>query len=84
MWGRPSFQERPNGDCIFYDATRAKCSIYSIRPIQCELFPFWASVMESKEEWDKEARRCPGMNDGRLHSADEILNLLAQDPFGDL
>jgi len=84
IWGRPSFVERQNGDCVFYDASCSKCVIYPIRPLQCVLFPFWISVMESKEKWDKEARRCPGMNDGCLHAAKEIQTLLSQDPFGDL
>jgi len=83
-WRRPSFVERSNGDCVFYDAADSKCSIYPIRPLQCELFPFWASVMESKEEWDRQARRCPGMNDGRFYAAEEIQKLLTLDPFGDL
>jgi Fe-S-cluster containining protein len=83
-WGNPSFTERQNGDCVFYDAAEAKCSIYTIRPLQCELFPFWVSVMDSREEWDKEARRCPGMNSGRFYTADEIRACLAQDMFGDL
>ena len=83
-WGKPSFVERQNGDCVFYDANETKCSIYPIRPIQCALFPFWASVMESRKEWDKEARRCPGMNDGRLHTAEEIGNALAKNPFENL
>ena len=84
MWGRPSFVERRNGDCVFYDAGSAKCAIYPIRPLQCSLFPFWALVMESREEWDRQARRCPGMNGGELHAAEEIRNALARDPFGDL
>ena len=83
-WGRPSFLERQNGDCIFYDAVSAKCAIYPIRPLQCSLFPFWASVMESKEGWDNEARRCSGMNAGQLHEAEEIRNALAKSPFKDL
>ena len=83
-WAKPSFIERTNGDCVFYDAQSAKCAIYPIRPLQCKLFPFWHSVMESREEWDKEARRCPGMNNGRFHSAKEIGDFLAQDPLGDL
>ena len=83
-WGKPSFIERMNGDCVFYDERSAKCTIYPIRPLQCVLFPFWSSVMESREEWDKEALHCPGMNNGRLHSAKEIGNFLAQDPLGNL
>ena len=80
---KPSFTERRNGDCVFYDAKTAKCSIYHIRPLQCALFPFWVSVMKSAREWDKEALRCPGMNEGRRYSADEIRAFLTMDPFGD-
>ena len=83
-WEAPSFIEKWNGDCVFYDAASVKCVIYPIRPLQCVLFPFWASVMESREEWDKQAQRCPGMNAGQLHAAEEIRNALAQDPFGSL
>jgi Fe-S-cluster containining protein len=83
-WGRPSFRERRNGDCVFYDALSAKCSIYHIRPLQCALFPFWPSVMESREVWDKEALRCPGMNSGQFHTAEEIKGALTLDPFGGL
>jgi len=84
MWGRPSFMERRNGDCVFYDTESDKCAIYHVRPLQCALFPFWASVMESREKWDGQARRCLGMNTGQLHAAKEIGDALARDPFGDL
>jgi Fe-S-cluster containining protein len=80
-WGSPSFIERRNGDCIFYDAESSKCSIYSLRPAQCSLFPFWLSVMESREEWDRQAAQCPGMNEGRLYAPEEIRSLLERDPF---
>ena len=83
-WGRPSFRERRNGDCVFYNAETARCAIYPVRPAQCALFPFWPSVMESRAEWDRQARHCPGMNDGRLHSAEAIRALLDRTPFGDL
>jgi Fe-S-cluster containining protein len=84
-WGRPSFIERAGGgECVFYDAETARCKIYPLRPAQCVLFPFWHSVMDSKEDWTLEALRCPGMNEGRLHTAKEIHALLEQDPFDDL
>ena len=78
-WGRPSFIERPNGDCIFYRAEEARCSIYGVRPSQCRLFPFWTEVMRSEESWASYAKSCPGMNDGRLYSASEIEALLRED-----
>jgi Fe-S-cluster containining protein len=83
-WGRPSFLERANGECVFYDAEKARCEIYPFRPAQCALFPFWPSVMASKLDWDREARRCPGMNGGSFHGAEEIESLLRQSPFEDL
>ena len=83
-WGAPSFLERPNGDCIFYDAQKAKCAIYPLRPAQCSLFPFWPSVMESKAEWDERAKHCPGMNEGRSYIKEDIRKLLEQCPFEDL
>ena len=83
-WGSPSFVERRNGDCVFYDSREAKCAIYPLRPAQCVLFPFWPSLMESKDLWDEHAERCPGMNDGRLYAAEEILEFLDCCPYEDL
>jgi Fe-S-cluster containining protein len=83
-WGRPSFRERRNGDCVFYDASGAKCAIYSFRPAQCSLFPFWPSLLASKAEWDEEAKRCLGINEGRIYTSEEIQELLKQCPFEDL
>ena len=83
-WGSPSFVERRNGDCIFYDAQTAKCAIYSLRPAQCSLFPFWPSLMESEKELEEEAKRCPGMNEGRVYTEAEISKFLEQCPFEDL
>ncbi|GHV47602.1 zinc/iron-chelating domain-containing protein [Synergistales bacterium] len=83
-WGRPSFKERHNGDCVFFDAQEKKCKIYLLRPAQCALFPFWPSVLESAESWTSEAVRCLGMNDGPLWSADNIRFLLSKSPFEDL
>lgn len=71
-WGRPSFRERPNGDCVFYDKAGARCSIYPVRPAQCRSFPFWAELLESESAWDAYAKRCPGMNEGPLLSPSEI------------
>lgn len=78
-WGRPSFIERANGDCIFYRAEEARCSIYAVRPSQCRLFPFWADVMHSEESWASYAKDCPGMNEGRLYAASEIEALLREE-----
>lgn len=77
-WGPPSFRERPNGDCIFYDAGTSRCSIYPVRPSQCRSFPFWPEVLESPASWEAYAARCPGMNEGPLLSPAEITEWVCQ------
>lgn len=69
-----SLKERPNGDCIFLQ--NGRCSIYRVRPIQCRTYPFWPENLQTPEAWEKEARHCPGIGAGRLHSREEILKLL--------
>ena len=33
---------------------------------QCRIFPFWPELLESRQEWRKTARYCPGMGKGPL------------------
>ena len=42
------------------------CSIHPARPTQCRIFPFWPELVESRREWLKTARYCPGMGKGPL------------------
>ena len=74
-WGRDrlSLREKSNFDCIFWDNG---CIVYRARPLQCSSFPFWDSVICSKEAWEAAARRCPGMNTGELHDKEEIAGCL--------
>ena len=43
-----------DGGCIFLDAA-GQCGIYEARPVQCETYPFWPSLVEGVEEWESEA-----------------------------
>ena len=69
-----SLLEKENNDCIFLKD--GKCRVYDCRPVQCSTYPFWAHVMESRESWDEEARSCPGMNQGKLYTKEEIEAIL--------
>lgn len=61
-------------DCLFLQ--NKKCSIYTARPMQCKTWPFWSETMNAKT-WKKEvANFCPGINKGRLYSAQEIDNIV--------
>ena len=31
-----------------------QCSIYDVRPVQCSTYPFWPSLLASKEDWEDE------------------------------
>lgn len=42
------------------------CSIHAVKPAQCRIFPFWPELVESRREWKKTARYCPGMGKGPL------------------
>ena len=64
-------REKPsvNGlDCIFLDRTtipgKALCKVHEVKPLQCRTWPFWSSVIESKDTWIEASRGpelCPGI-----------------------
>lgn len=62
-------QEKANNDCIFWDSG---CKVYSARPVQCSTYPFWSFILKNQETWMEEAKECPGINCGELHSCGEI------------
>ena len=72
-----SLREKPNFDCIFWDSV---CTVYNARPQQCRTFPFWKSVVNSREAWESTASGCPGMNSGKLHDIESIESCLTVQP----
>lgn len=64
-----ALKEQKNYDCIMWNSG---CSCYPARPVQCSTWPFWSWIVESKSSWDDCAKDCPGMNNGRLLSFEEI------------
>lgn len=76
--GDISLIEKHNRDCIFYDGKRG-CTVYANRPRQCRTWPFWRSLVHSPENWAAEAKSCPGLNSGPLHSAEEVAEMIRDD-----
>ena len=66
-----SLKEKSNKDCILWDSG---CTVYNNRPLQCVTFPFWNSILASKENWEAAASECPGMNNGQFYSKQMIEN----------
>ncbi len=83
--GRMSLIERPdNCDCIFLtgpgDNGDRGCDIYPVRPAQCRTWPFWPTNMRNPDTWSSAARRCPGINRGKVFVFDEITERIVQTP----
>lgn len=65
-----SLAEKKNYDCIFW--LDGRCSIYEYRPVQCSTFPFWDSLLDSKENWEDAGNDCPGIGHGEIRSREYI------------
>ena len=72
---RTTIIEQPNTkDCVFLQRIDGpkRCMIYSVRPSQCRVWPFWPDNLADADAWNKAAQRCSGINRGRLYSFEEI------------
>ena len=67
----PALVDSASGDCPLL-AGDGRCRVYGARPRQCRTWPWWTQNVRSRADWNDEAERCPGMNRGRLWSAEEI------------
>jgi len=67
-------EEPLNRDCIFLRDTggHRECAIYEVRPRQCRTWPFWPENLKSPGDWNRSAKRCAGINRGRLYAFEEI------------
>ncbi len=58
------FRKPPEKQCPFLG--ESGCNIHPAKPTQCRTFPFWPELVESRSEWKRTARYCPGMGKGPL------------------
>ncbi|OQX28501.1 MAG: hypothetical protein B0D92_08585 [Spirochaeta sp. LUC14_002_19_P3] len=72
---RVSLLETSDNDCIFWNQ---KCTVYEARPHQCRTYPFWPSIVSSKEQWCREGCDCPGIGRGKNYSREEIHRILEE------
>jgi Fe-S-cluster containining protein len=58
--------------CPFLDAN-SRCTIYSVRPMQCRTWPFWRANLADEATWNGPVReRCPGIGAGEILSQERI------------
>lgn len=72
--GRYSLVEKSNEHCIFYED--GGCSVYHLRPAQCQTFPFWPENLDSPESWKALGKTCQGVDQDKLRSCEEISETL--------
>ena len=58
------FRKPPEKQCPFLEGHG--CSIHPAKPTQCRTFPFWPELVESKREWNRTGKYCPGIGKGPL------------------
>ncbi len=73
-----ALRDKRNRDCLFYNA-KTGCTVYPVRPRQCDTYPFWRANLIDRETWSEEGRSCPGLGDGPLCSRETIDAAAAND-----
>lgn len=71
-------------DCVmlqrYESGAPSGCLVSRSKPVQCKTWPFWPEILYSKRTWEQAAKKCPGINKGRLHSLEEIQRQMRQTP----
>ena len=65
-----------DGRCIFLGKDNG-CKVYDARPVQCRTYPFWPEVVNSRTSWTREAKRCEGIDRGKVVPLSRIRKALA-------
>jgi uncharacterized protein len=65
-----------DGRCIFLGKDNG-CKVYAARPVQCRTYPFWPEVLNSRTSWTREAKRCEGIDRGKIVAVSRIRKALA-------
>jgi len=68
-----------DGRCVFLN-DRGECNVYPVRPVQCRTYPFWSEIVIRQQDWQRESRRCEGINRGKEVPVIRIVELLGRDP----
>ncbi len=74
--GQIRLQEKEDKSCIFLEENR--CSVYEVRPLQCQTFPFWPENLKSHYRWKTLKIFCPGIDQGRMYNREEIQAIKAR------
>lgn len=55
---KPSWVHIQNKEsCVFLDRETKHCKIHAVKPVQCNAYPFYPTLLASPDKWDGECRR---------------------------
>lgn len=60
---RETLRERDEGDggrCTLLEG-RNECTVYAARPVHCQTFPYWPSILEDEAGFERARATCPGI-----------------------
>ncbi|HMK66052.1 MAG TPA: YkgJ family cysteine cluster protein [Thermodesulfobacteriota bacterium] len=57
--GKVYIHTREDGFCHF--SKEGRCSIHSVKPSPCRLWPFFAPMLADQANWDVARNSCPGL-----------------------
>lgn len=76
--GRRALQSHgPGENCVFLRDDGPGCTVYDVRPSQCQSYPFWPELLETADTWLTEADFCPGIHCGAVHDVAAIARKVA-------
>ncbi len=52
-----------------------RCTIHPVKPVQCRTYPYWPELIEYRDVWNHEAKKCPGINKGPLIQIGQALEI---------
>lgn len=54
-----TLQKKDNKNCIYFDAILKRCTIYTIRPFECRIYPFLLDLREGELCLRLDQKNCP-------------------------
>ncbi|MBW2061606.1 MAG: YkgJ family cysteine cluster protein [Deltaproteobacteria bacterium] len=57
-----SLKTGPDGFCVMYDAETRGCRIHRVKPVMCQVWPFYPAPLRYPEEFEIVKNNCPGIN----------------------
>jgi Fe-S-cluster containining protein len=73
---RRRLRKPKNKQCPFLES--GGCAIHPAKPTQCQTFPFWPELVESRQQWARTAQYCPGIGQGPLIQIGDALERAEQ------